>query len=135
MYMGGASPNAVARHFNVHRTIVQRFLIRLEKVRPTRDRPYSGRPRVMTPYQDREIRPTHMENRFGIVKHTAGTIHGRHSPMIGAKTVYVFLCPTNKNVPKLYQNDARHRVFRRPRARYHNPCIQQIDGSHSPVSD
>ena len=44
MLMGGASHNAVRRHFNVHRTIVERFLRRLEKARPTRDRPYSGRP-------------------------------------------------------------------------------------------
>ena len=41
----------------------------------------------MTPNQDRGIRPTHVENRFGIIKLPAGTIHGRHSPRIGAQTV------------------------------------------------
>ena len=31
MIMGGASHNVVARHFNVHRTIVQRLVKNLEK--------------------------------------------------------------------------------------------------------
>ena len=64
MYMGGASPNAVAKHFNVHRTIVLRLVRRLKETRLTRDRPYSGRPRVTTPNQNREIHRTPIQNRF-----------------------------------------------------------------------
>ena len=60
--MGGASRNAVARHFNVHRTIVHRLVRHYGENRSTRDCPYSGRPRVATPNQDREIRPSHIQN-------------------------------------------------------------------------
>ena len=52
---------------------------RLEATRPTRDRPYSGTSRVTTPYLDREIRPTHIENRFGNGVQTARTIHDRRA--------------------------------------------------------
>ena len=48
------------------------------------DRPYSGRPRSTRPNQDREFRSTHIENRFGSVVQTAGTIHGRQNLMISA---------------------------------------------------
>ena len=48
---------------------------RLEKTRFSRDRQYSDRPRVTTPNQDREIRPTHIENKFGSVIQTTRTIH------------------------------------------------------------
>ena len=39
MFMGGASLNDVARHFNVHRTIVKRLVNNLEEIISTRDRP------------------------------------------------------------------------------------------------
>ena len=57
MFMGGTSHNAVARHFDVHRTLV------LCLVRLTCHRQYSGRTRVLTPNQDRKIiRPTHIQD-------------------------------------------------------------------------
>ena len=62
-------------------------MTRLEETRLTRDRPYSGRPRVRPPNQDREIRLTPIQNRFGNMLLTAGTIHGRHNPRISARTV------------------------------------------------
>ena len=64
MFMGGAPHNAVVRHFNLHRTLVKRLMTRLEETRLTGDRPYSGGLRVTTPYQDREISLTHVQNMF-----------------------------------------------------------------------
>ena len=60
---------------------------RLEEARLTRDRPYSGTPRITTHYQDREIRLTPIQNKFENVLQTAWTIHGRHYPMISPGTV------------------------------------------------
>ena len=60
---------------------------RLEETKLTRDRPYSSRPRVTTPNQDREIRLTPIQIRFVSVIQTAGTIHGRHNPRISDITV------------------------------------------------
>ena len=60
---------------------------RLEEARSTRDRPYSVRPRITTHHQDREIRHTPIQNKFGSVLQTAWTIHGRHNPRISARTV------------------------------------------------
>ena len=60
---------------------------RLKGARLTRDIPYSGRLRITTHYQDREIRLTPIQNKFGSVLQTARTIHGRHNPRISARTV------------------------------------------------
>ena len=45
----------------------------LEETSSTRDRPYSGGPRLTKPNEYREICPTHIENRFGGVLQTEGT--------------------------------------------------------------
>ena len=87
MVMGGASHNAVARHFNVRRTAFSRLVRRLEETGATRDRPRTGRPRVTTPNQDCVIHLTHLRDRFQSATQTAGTIQGRHNPRISAKTV------------------------------------------------
>ena len=60
---------------------------RLKETISTRDRPYSGRPRVTIPNQDHEIRLTYIQNRFGSVLQAAGTVHGRHNPRIKARKV------------------------------------------------
>ena len=80
MFMGGASRNDAAMHFNVHRTIVKRQVNNLEEIRSTRNRPSTGRPRVTKPNQDRKIRRTHTGNRFESFVQTAGTFHGWHYP-------------------------------------------------------
>ena len=117
MIMGGASSNAVARHLNVHRNKVKRFIRRLEETTLTRDRPYSDRPRVTTPKQDREIRITHIQNRCSRVVHTSGTIHGRHNPMISAKTGYDVCAKTlfgyeePSLVPYVITEDSAYRLY------------------------
>ena len=87
IFMGGAPHNTVVRHFNLHRILVERLVTRLKETRLTGDRPYSGKPRVTTPYQGREITLTHIQNRFRSIEQTARTIYGRHYPRIRTKTV------------------------------------------------
>ena len=58
---------------------------RLEETKSIRDRSYSGRPRLTIPNQDRKIRPTHIQHRFGSVARTTGTIYGQLNPRISAK--------------------------------------------------
>ena len=62
-----------------------RLVNNLEKIRPTRDRPFSGRPRVTKPNQDRGNRPTHTGNGFESFVQTVGTLHGWHYLRISAK--------------------------------------------------
>ena len=52
----GESQSAVARHFNVHHTTINRLWHRHNQFNSTNDHPRSGRPRVTTPAQDRFIR-------------------------------------------------------------------------------
>ena len=76
----------------------------LEETRLTRDRPYSCWPRVTTPNQDREIRPTHIETRFGSV---VQTIHGRQNPRSSAKTVLRRLCANYIRLQRAFASDNR----------------------------
>ena len=87
MFIGGAPHNAVVRHFNLHRTLVDRLVTCLDEIRLTGDRPYSGGLRVTTPYHDRKISLTHIQNRFRNLVHTARTVHDRYYPKMSAKTV------------------------------------------------
>ena len=72
----GESQSAVARHFNVHHTTINRLWHRYNQFNSTNDRPRSGRPRVTTPAQDRFIRLFHLRHRFAVATATAGQVPG-----------------------------------------------------------
>ena len=60
----GESQSAVARHFNVHHSTINRLWHRYTRFHSTNDRPRSGRPRVTNLAQDRFIRVYHLRHRL-----------------------------------------------------------------------
>ena len=72
----GQSQNAVAQHFQVHRSTISRLWNRYTRYNSTEDRPRSGRPRVTTPAQDRYIRLHHLRHRHVAATDTAGHVPG-----------------------------------------------------------
>ena len=71
MLMAGMSEAAVARHFGVARSTVNRLRKRHYQTGSTRDRPRPGQPRVTTAAQDRYIRLTHLRKKFQTAVETA----------------------------------------------------------------
>ena len=59
----GESQYAVARDYNVHRSMISRLWQRYQQNGTTDDHPRSGRPRVTTAAQDRYTRLLHLRNR------------------------------------------------------------------------
>ena len=72
----GESQSAVARHFNVHHSTINRLWHRYTRFHSTNDRPRSGRPRVTNPAQDRFIWVYHLRHRFAAATTTAGQVPG-----------------------------------------------------------
>ena len=56
----GATQDAIAARYGVHRNSVRNILRRHALTGNTRHRPITGRPRVTTPAQDRYIRTAHL---------------------------------------------------------------------------
>jgi transposase len=83
----GEDQIAVAGRFNVSQSTISRLRRRLLTTGSVKDRPRSGRPRVTTPRQDREIRLLHLRNRFRTAVETAVHVRGRHNARISEKTV------------------------------------------------
>lgn len=77
----------VARRFRVHITTIRRLRQRLQDTGTTADRRRSGRPRVTTPNQDRNIRLRHLRNRFLPATQTAAEIRGRNNRRITGQTI------------------------------------------------
>lgn len=87
MLMAGMSEAAVARHFGVARSTVNRLRKRHYQTGSTRDRPRPGRPRVTTAAQDRYIRLTHLRKKFQTAVETAAQTVGRHGRLIHPRTI------------------------------------------------
>uniref|UniRef100_A0AAZ3PE60 Transposase Tc1-like domain-containing protein n=1 Tax=Oncorhynchus tshawytscha TaxID=74940 RepID=A0AAZ3PE60_ONCTS len=77
----------VARAINCNVRTVRRLRQRYRETGWTADRPRSGRPRVITPAQDRYIRISHLRDRYRIATTTARVTPGTHNPSISAQTV------------------------------------------------
>ena len=87
MLLHGITQKEVARRLNMTQSTISRLRRRLEDTTSVKDRPRSGRPRTTTRRQDRQIRLTHLRNRFQTAEQTAATIRGRNNVRISAKTV------------------------------------------------
>ncbi|XP_065939372.1 uncharacterized protein [Magallana gigas] len=109
----GMAHHTVAKHFGVHRNIIQLLWSRFQQSGNTQDRLRSGRPRVTTRQQDNHIRLVHLKNRFQTAGLTARSIPGLRP--ISPRTVRTRLCeqiigPRRPAVrPVLLQ---RHRIAR-----------------------
>ncbi len=78
MLRTGATQLAVARYFNCTRITIRKLRDRYHNTGSVKDRPRSGRPKVLTQRQERFIRVTHLRNRFKPVTETARQIIGLH---------------------------------------------------------
>ena len=78
---------AVAANFGVDARTISRLVSRYRQTNSVNDRPRSGRPRVTTANQDRQIRLTHLRQRFRPATLTAHMTPGRHNPRINRSTV------------------------------------------------
>ena len=87
MVQAGMRHIDVAAHFGVSRLTIVRLMSRVRATGATADRPRSGRPKVTTLHQDRQMRLIHLRNRFLPATVTANRIPGRHNPRISAQTV------------------------------------------------
>ena len=87
MLQAGMRPSHVAQHFNVSPSTIGDLRLRLAQTGTVADRPRTGRPRVTTPQQDRQIRLAHLRNRLRPATWTANTTPGRHNQRISAQTV------------------------------------------------
>lgn len=83
----GDTQKEVATAFGVHQSTVERLNVCLHQLGSTDDRPRTGRPRVTTPWQDRQIRLHHLGNRFRNAVETAATIAGRGNQRISTQPV------------------------------------------------
>ena len=77
----------VALQFGVNVSTVERLVRGLRDTRRVADRPRRGRPRIMTPRQDRAIFLAHLRNRHVTATETAITTVGNHNRHIHPKTV------------------------------------------------
>ena len=83
----GESALHVARQFNVHISTIYRLQERYNTTQTTDDRPRSGRPRVTTPRQDRQITRHHQRDPFRPDSQTARDTLGTHNRPISSDTV------------------------------------------------
>ena len=83
----GMSYRQVARHFGCTHRTVSLLHDRNITQNSADDRPRSGRPRVTTARQDRNIVLSHLRDPFLTATHTAAETHGRDNPRISSDTV------------------------------------------------
>ncbi|KAK7093744.1 hypothetical protein V1264_007439 [Littorina saxatilis] len=83
----GDDPEAVAVAFNVHLSTVYRLQQRFVNTGSTADTQRSGRPRVTTQRQDRQILRHHLRNRFHTANETARNTVGNHQRLISGQTI------------------------------------------------
>ena len=64
MLQSNVTPSVAAKQFRCHVRTIGRLMNRFQQTWTTSDRPRPGRPRVLTRRQDRDIRTSHLCNRF-----------------------------------------------------------------------
>ena len=85
--MGGSTQQQVATRFRVHKSTIQRLVLRLNATGRVDDRPRCGRPRVTSRRQDRFITLAHLRNRHLTATETARNTIGNANRRIDPKTV------------------------------------------------
>ena len=105
----------VARAFGVHVSTIYRLTDRFLQNNNVVDRPRSGRPRVMSQRQDRNIVRTHMRDRFLPATTTARQTVGTHNLPVSDTTVRRRLIAVHLNCRRPYIGQRltqRHRIAR-----------------------
>ncbi|XP_052686921.1 uncharacterized protein LOC128166056 [Crassostrea angulata] len=116
------SQNAVAATVGTSQKTISLLHVlwrRFQTTRSTDDRPRSGRPRVTTPTEDRQIRLLHMRNRFLTVVDSAQNALRRR---ISSQTVRNRLKRCGLKARRPYKRTEltdRHKTSRRNWARHH----------------
>ena len=87
MVQAGLCHIDVAENFGASKLTIVRLMSRVRATGATADRPRSGRPKVTTLRQDRQIRLIHLRKCFLPASVTANRIPRRHNPRISAQTV------------------------------------------------
>ena len=75
-FQASESQNAVARLYNVHRSMISRLFQRYQQSGSTADRQRSGRPRITSAAQDSSIRVLHLRSRTVTARETASNVPG-----------------------------------------------------------
>ena len=119
MLQAGMSQNAVAATVGTSQKTISLLWRRFQTTGSTDDRPRSGRPRVTTPREDRQIRLLHLRNRFLTAVDSAQNALGRR---ISSQTVRNRLKRCGLKARRPYKGTEltdRHKTSRRNWARYH----------------
>lgn len=83
----GQRAAVIANHFNCSVRTIERLRQRFNATNSTDDRPRSGRPRVTTRRQDRQIVRHHLQDRFTRAAETARNTIGTHHRAVSDRTV------------------------------------------------
>lgn len=119
MLQAGMSQNAVAATVGTSQKTISLLWRRFQTTGSTDDRPRSGRPRVTTPREDRQIRLLHLRNRFLTAVDSAQNALGRR---ISSQTVRNRLKRCGLKARRPYKGTEltdRHKTSRRNWARHH----------------
>ena len=111
----GRRPSVVAATFGCHVSTIRRHAAQHHLTGTTDDQPRSGRPRVTTPRQDRQIRLRHLRNRFLPATVTARETPGIHNPRVCDETIRRRLRERGLNARRPYEGTrltVRHRQQR-----------------------
>ena len=97
----------VAKQFRCHVWTIGRLKNRFQQIGTASHRPRPRRRRMWTRRQDRDIKTSHLCNRFHMESVTARTSKGTHNPKIRAQTVRnrfksLFKTPTSQRLTELY---------------------------------
>ena len=122
MIQAGRSKRVVANHFNCHHSTIVRLCQRFAVTNSVNDRPRTGRQRVTTRNQDRQIRLAHLRDRFKTATSTARETPGRYRQRISGQTVRRRLKESRLTARRPYRGPVltrRHRTQRLQWARGH----------------
>jgi transposase len=118
MLRAGSTQIAVAQHFNCSRITIRKLTQRYQTTGMVNDRPRSGRPKVLTPRQERYIRITHLRDRFKAAAKTARETIGTHGRSVHHKTISRQLKACGIRARRPYVGTILTRIHRRNRLRW-----------------
>ena len=122
MIQAGRSTRVVANHFNCHHSTIVRLCQRFAVTNSVAERPRTGRQRMTTRNQDRQIRLAHLRDRFKTATSTARETPGRYRQLMSGQTVRRQLKESRLTARRPYRGPVltrRHRTQRLQWARGH----------------
>lgn len=112
----GESQTEVARHMNVSQSTISRLWNRFQRFQTAEDRPRSGRPRITTAAEDRNIRLYHLRHRTVTATSTVGNVPGLQR--VSAQTIRNRLREAGLRARRPYVGPVLQRQHRRSRNRW-----------------